>query len=154
WHRELATRASEAPILAPVEKDLAALDPKVRGALERYGLMVATALGWCSAGLCVRDSRRQCVGCSYLVEDYRMLGFALRLRRVAQADLTFMKVEGTAADVREKRQLLADLDGHIHFMRVQATLATRDPSALPTVLRQTLPTHGTEDDASPTINGL
>jgi len=154
WHRELATRASEAPIFAPVEKDLAALDPKVRGALERYGLMAATALGWCSAGLCVRDSRRQCVGCSYLVEDYRMLGFALRLRRVAQADLTFMKVEGTAADVREKRQLLADLDGHIHFMRVQATLATRDPGALPTVLRQTLPTHGTEDDASPTINGL
>jgi len=150
WHRELATRASEAPIHAPAEKDLAALDPKVRGALERYGLMAATALGWCSAGLCVRDSRRQCVGCSYLVEDYRMLGFALRLKRVVHADLALMEAEATAPDVREKRQLLADLDGHIHFMRVQAALATRDLGALPAVLRQMLPTQETESKTSST----
>lgn len=147
WGRALSTRVVQPMLRVPDEEHMAQLDTKVRAVLERFGLLAATDLGWCSAGLCVRDSRRHCVGCPFLVEDYRMLGYALRLRRVLLLDIELGEQHGAAGGTRDQRQMLENLDGHIHWMRMQGALAAAGTAALPHILTLPLPTLESEEES-------
>jgi len=111
YQTALATRCAHLPMVAPAARDLATMDAWLQEVWERFGLLGPTALGWCSAGLCVRDDRRQCIGCPWLVEDYRMLGFALRWRRMILIELDRLEQAALSTDARQKRRMVENLDG-------------------------------------------
>jgi hypothetical protein len=149
WHAyqaDLAVRCSQLPMLAPTSRDLASMDRWLQEVWERFGLLGPTALGWCSAGLCARDDRRQCIGCPWLVEDYRMLGFAGQWRQMLTIEIARLEHGGLHTDVRQRMRMLDELDGHITMMRYQEILV-RARGPLPRFLLLPRPTTESESHA-------
>ena len=148
YQTALAARCAHLPMVAPVARDLATMDGWLQEVWERFGLLGPTTLGWCSAGLCVRDDRRQCIGCPWLVEDYRMLGFALRWRRMILIELDRLEQAALSTDARQKRRMVDHLDGHIAMMRHQEAVV-RAHGQLPRFLTVPRPTmEGKDVDAN------
>lgn len=145
YQTELVARCTHLPMVAPTERDLQTMDGWLQEVWERFGLLGPTALGWCSAGLCVRDDRRQCIGCPWLVEDYRMRGFAEQWRRMLLSEIARLEAAGLQTDARQKRRMVEHLDGHLAMMRHQEALV-RAQGHLPRFL--TLPRPAPEGEQS------
>lgn len=143
WHayqQELAQRCAQVPIHAPSERDLETMDAWMREVFENFGTLGPTALGWCSAGLCVRPNNRAlCIGCPFLVEDYRMLGNAVRWRTMFERDIRDLERGGVGVDARQRTRQLEALNGHITIMREQAAYV-RGSQPLPLFLEAPRPT--------------
>jgi hypothetical protein len=148
WHAyqlDLARRCTQWPIHAPAERDLDSMDAWMREVFENFGTLGPTALGWCSAGLCVRPNNRAlCIGCPFLVEDYRMLGNALRWRTLFERDVRDLEGRGVSVDARQRRRQLEALNGHITIMREQAAYV-RSSQPLPLFLAEPRPAAEEED---------
>jgi hypothetical protein len=78
-----------------------------------------------------------------------MLGFARQWRTILEADVARLEhaAVGPAMtrDLRLRRSMMQDLDGHIHMMQIQLALVQAHDSAVPFFLRLPRPTHEDEE---------
>lgn len=126
--------ADVAPLRPPTASELAEMDDWLRAVFEEWGMIGPVALGFCSAGMCVRPGARAlCIGCPYLVVDHRRLGTARTWRRFYVRDIALLEEQGLVGDVRQKRQALEHLDGHIRVMQLQIQVL-KDGGHLPPFL--------------------
>jgi hypothetical protein len=119
-HGEIARRACTYAMRPPTKRELEEMDDWLREVFEEWGTIGPVALGFCSAGMCVRPGNRAlCIGCPYLVEDHRKLGVAARWHKLYQQDIERLEADGIVADARQKRRDLQRLEDHMKIMQLQ-----------------------------------
>ncbi len=139
---EIANVPQPFALQLPTQAELDTMDDDLREVFENWGTIGPTVLGFCKAGMCIRlNNRAQCVGCPFLVVDYRRMGNALRWRKIYLAAAEMLEASGHMTDARQKRKELEMLDGHINAMRLQIK-AIKDGGNVPDFLSLPLP----EDD--------
>ena len=125
---------------APSPQTLEQMDERLRQIFEQWSLIGPTALGFCSAGLCVRpDNRALCLGCRFLVPHYSNLARALTWRKLYVLHAEQHEEHGHTVDAKQARQMIAYLDDVITLMQIQIK-ARQDGGYLPfadTVLPET-----------------
>jgi hypothetical protein len=104
----------------PSPQTLEQLDEALRQIFEQWSLIGPTALGFCSAGLCVRpDNRALCLGCRFLVPHYSNLARALTWRKLYVLHAEQHEAHGHTVDAKQARQMVAYLDDIITLMQIQ-----------------------------------
>jgi hypothetical protein len=125
---------------APSPQTMEQMDERLRQIFEQWSLIGPTALGFCSAGLCVRpDNRALCLGCRFLVPHYSNLARALTWRKLYVLHAEQHEEHGHTVDAKQARQMIAYLDDIIPLMQIQIR-ARQDGGYLPfadTVLPET-----------------
>ena len=105
---------------APSPRTLDRMDEALRQIFEQWSLIGPTALGFCSAGLCVRpDNRALCLGCRFLVPHYSNLGRAATWRKLYLLQAEQHDTHGHAVDAKQARQMIQYLDDIIAIMQIQ-----------------------------------
>jgi hypothetical protein len=105
---------------APLPRSLEQMEDALRNVFEQWGMLGPTALGYCSAGLCIRPNNRAlCLNCPHLVPHYSNLLKAKTWRKlyVLQADLH--DAHGHTVDAQQARQMIQYLDDIINLMQIQ-----------------------------------
>ncbi len=107
------------------------MDEALRQVFEQWSLIGPTALGFCSAGLCVRPHNRAlCLGCRFLVPHYSNLARAITWRRLYVLHAEQHEAHGHAVDAKQTRQMIQYLDDIITIMQIQIR-ARQDGGYLP-----------------------
>jgi len=115
----------------PSPRTLEQMDEALRQVFEQWSLIGPTALGFCSAGLCVRpDNRALCLGCRFLVPHYSALARAHTWRELYVLHAEQHEAHGHAVDARQARQMIQYLDDIITIMQIQIR-ARQDGGYLP-----------------------
>lgn len=124
----------------PSPQTMEQMDERLRQIFEQWSLIGPTALGFCSAGLCVRPNNRAlCLGCRFLVPHYSNLARALTWRKLYVLHAEQHEEHGHTIDAKQTRQVVAYLDDIITLMQIQIR-ARQDGGYLPfadTVLPET-----------------
>jgi len=116
---------------APSPRTLEQMDEALRQIFEQWSLIGPTALGFCSAGLCVRPNHRAlCLGCRFLVPHYSNLTHARTWRTLYVLQAEQYEAHGHAVDARQARQMIQYLDDIITIMQIQIK-ARQDGGYLP-----------------------
>jgi hypothetical protein len=116
----LTTSGEHTYLQAPSPQTLEQMDEALRQIFEHWSLIGPTALGFCSAGLCVRpDNRALCLGCRFLVPHYRNLGRAATWRKLYLLHAEQHETYGHVVDAKQARQMIQYLDDIIAIMRIQ-----------------------------------
>jgi hypothetical protein len=111
----------------PSPRSLEQMDAALRAIFERWGMIGPTALGHCSAGLCIRPNNRAlCLDCPYLVPYYRNLPKAKTWRQLHVLQAQLHDEHGHTVDAQQARQMIQRLDDIITIMRIQ--IRTRQDS--------------------------
>ncbi|MBV9689868.1 MAG: hypothetical protein JO202_09170 [Ktedonobacteraceae bacterium] len=96
------------------------MDAALRALFEQWGMIGPTALGHCSAGLCVRPNNRAlCLGCPHLVPHYRNLPKAKTWRQLYVLQAQLHDEHGHTVDARQARQMIQHLDDIVTIMQIQ-----------------------------------
>jgi hypothetical protein len=104
----------------PSPRTLEQMDSALRRIFEQWGMVGATVLGYCSAGLCVRPTNRAlCLNCPYLVPHYSNLSKAKTWRRLYVLQAQIHDAHGHHIDAKQARQMLQYLDDIINLMQIQ-----------------------------------
>lgn len=129
---------------APSPQGLEQMDEMLRKQFERCGMIGPTALGFCSAGVCIRpDNRGICAGCPYLVPHYSNLSKAKIWRKLYVLQAKLHDDHGHVVDAQQARTIVQSLDDTIRIMEIQ--LQTRaDGGYLP--FADTLPEAPDEEE--------
>ena len=107
------------------------MDEALRQVFEQWSLIGPTALGFCSAGLCVRpDNRALCLGCRFLVPHYSALAHAHTWRKLYVLHAEQHEAHGHTVDAKQARQMIQYLDDIITIMQIQIR-ARQDGGYLP-----------------------
>ncbi len=115
----------------PAPQTLEQMDEALRQIFEQWSLIGPTALGFCSAGLCVRpDNRALCLGCRFLVPHYSNLARAFTWRKLYLLHAEQHEAHGHTVDAKQARQMIAYLDDLITLMQIQIR-ARQDGGYLP-----------------------
>jgi hypothetical protein len=102
------------------EQDLQELDEDLQETFEQWGTIGTTALGYCKAGMCIRqEDRALCIGCPFLVVYHRMLNNARAWRTIFLEDIRRLEGQGNKVETRQRRVKLKWLDGYIASMEMQ-----------------------------------
>ncbi len=118
-------------VQAPFPHTLEQMDEALRQVFEQWSLIGPTALGFCSAGLCVRPHNRAlCLGCRFLVPHYSNLARAITWRRLYVLHAEQHEAHGHAVDAKQTRQMIQYLDDIITIMQIQIR-ARQDGGYLP-----------------------
>lgn len=137
---------------APSPRTLEQMDEALRQIFEQWSLIGPTALGFCSAGLCIRpDNRALCLGCRFLVPHYSNLARALTWRKLYLLHAEQHEAHGHAIDAKQARQMIQYLDDIITIMQIQIR-ARQDGGYLPfadTFLLDTNQGENKDDRATP-----
>lgn len=142
----MATTTSPSALHPPTAQELSQLDEELRAVFENWGTIGPVTFGWCKAGMCVRPHHRAlCIGCPFLVEDYRRLGSAQRWHAIFMKEIELLEDEGHRTDAVQKRRDLAALEGHLTVMRLQRTAVVAGRT-LPSSLLLSLPEDEEERD--------
>ena len=105
---------------APSPQTLEQMDEALRQIFEQWSLIGPTALGFCSAGLCVRpDNRALCLGCRFLVPHYSNLGRAATWRKLYLLHAEQHEAHGHVIDAKQAHRMIQDLDDIIAIMQIQ-----------------------------------
>jgi hypothetical protein len=105
---------------APSPRTLEQMDTALRQIFEQWGLIGPTALGYCSAGLCVRpDNRALCLNCQYLVPHYSNLSRAKIWRKLYFLQAQLHDDHGHRVDAQQARQMIQYIDDIIRVMELQ-----------------------------------
>lgn len=105
---------------APAPRTLQEMDAALREVFEQWGMIGPTALGHCSAGLCIRpDNRALCLGCPFLVPHYSNLPNAITWRKLYVLEAQLHDAHGHHIDAKQARQMLQYLDDIITLMQIQ-----------------------------------
>jgi len=124
-----ARNVSYLPVPSP--RELKQMDMALRAIFEQWGMIGPTALGHCSAGLCIRPNNRAlCLGCAHLVPHYRNLPKARTWRQLYVLQAQMHDEQGHAVDARQARQMIQHLDDVITLMQIQMR-ARQDGGYLP-----------------------
>ena len=79
-----------------------------------------TALGFCSAGICIRpDNRGICANCPHLVPHYSNLPKAKTWRELYVLQAKLHDDQGHAIDAAQARSVIQYLDDMIRIMEIQ-----------------------------------
>lgn len=106
----------QVPLLQTIEQK----DEALRKQFERCGMIGPTALGFCSAGTCVRpDNRGICANCQYLVPHYSNLPKAKTWRKLYMLQARLHDDQGHAVDAEQARRVVQYLDDMIRMMEIQ-----------------------------------
>lgn len=112
-------------------RTLEQMDEALREIFEQWSLIGPTALGFCSAGLCVRPNNRAlCLGCRFLVPHYSNLAHAITWRKLYVLHAEQHEAHGHAIDAKQARQMIQYLDAIITIMQIQIK-ARQDGGYLP-----------------------
>lgn len=104
----------------PPLRELVQMDAALRAIFEQWGMIGPTALGHCSAGLCIRPTNRAlCLDCPHLVPHYRNLSKARTWRQLYVLQAQMHDEHGHAVDARQARQMIQRLDDIITLMQIQ-----------------------------------
>jgi len=104
----------------PSPRSLEQMDAALRVIFEQWGMIGPTALGHCSAGLCIRPNNRAlCLDCPHLVPHYRNLPKATTWRRLYILQAQMHDEHGHTVDARQARQMIQHLDDIINLMQIQ-----------------------------------
>jgi hypothetical protein len=104
----------------PSPRSLEQMDAALRAIFERWGMIGPTALGHCSAGLCIRPNNRAlCLDCPYLVPYYRNLPKAKTWRQLHVLQARLHDEHGHTVDAQQARQMIQRLDDIITIMQIQ-----------------------------------
>jgi hypothetical protein len=105
---------------APLPSTIEQMDEALRKVYEQWGLIGPTALGYCSAGLCVRPNNRAlCLDCRFLVPHYSNLHNARIWRRLYLLQAKIHDEQGHFVDAEEARRMARYLDDIINIMQIQ-----------------------------------
>ena len=116
----LSSSQDRSYLQAPSPQSLEQMDEALRQVFEHWSLIGPTALGFCSAGLCVRpDHRALCLGCRFLVPHYRNLGRAATWKKLYLLHAEQHETHGHAVDAKQARQMIQYLDDIITVMQIQ-----------------------------------
>jgi hypothetical protein len=117
---QLAADQGRSYLQAPSPQTLEHMDEALRKQFERCGMIGPTALGFCSAGTCVRpDSRGICANCPYLVPHYSNLPKAKTWRRLYVLQAKLHDDQGHAIDAAQARRMVQYIDDAIRIMEIQ-----------------------------------
>ncbi len=132
-------------VVMPEASDLDAMEAHLRRVFEQWGAIAPVTFGACgSPGLCVRpDNRNHCLGCGFLVPDWRRAANLAPHREIIGRVLARAEEQGLRTEARQARENLAQLDGLAAVMRAQR-LAWEDRRELPVVERVMGPVAGGE----------
>jgi len=145
---EMSNPSSLYALQLPTEQDLEDMDEELRAVFENWGTIGPTVLGFCKAGMCIRpNNRAQCVGCPFLVEDYRRLGNARRWRKIYARDAEMLEEDGHMIEAMHKRREIEHLDAHINAMRLQMKVL-QSGAQLPVFLSLPLPEEDPDDEVN------
>lgn len=116
---------------APSPQTVEQMDEALHQIFEQWSLIGPTALGFCSAGLCVRPTNRAlCLGCRFLVPHYSNLARALTWRKLYVLHAEQYETHGHTVDAKQARQMIAYLDDIMTLMQIQIR-ARQDGGYLP-----------------------
>lgn len=130
-------------VVMPEASDLDAMEAHLRRVFEQWGAIAPVTFGACgSPGLCVRpDNRNHCLGCVFLVPDWRRAANLAPHREIIGRILARAEDQGLRTEARQARENLAHLDGLAAVMRAQR-VAWEDRRELPVIERVTGPVAG------------
>ncbi len=104
----------------PSPRSLEQMDAALRALFEQWGMIGPTALGHCSAGLCIRPNNRAlCLGCPHLVPHYRNMPKARTWRQLYVLQAQLHDEHGHTVDARQARQMIQHLDDIMTIMQIQ-----------------------------------
>ncbi len=104
----------------PHPQSLEQMEAALRKVFEQWGMIGPTALGYCSAGLCVRPSNRAlCLDCPHLVPHYDNLPKAKTWRKLYVLQAQLHDAHGHSVDAKQARQMIQYLDDIINLMQIQ-----------------------------------
>jgi hypothetical protein len=104
----------------PSPQTLEQMDEALRKQFERCGMIGPTALGFCSAGICIRpDNRGICANCPHLVPHYSNLPKAKTWRELYVLQAKLHDDQGHAIDAAQARSVIQYLDDMIRIMEIQ-----------------------------------
>ncbi len=139
----LTTHRGCSYVQAPTPQTLEEMDTALRHIFEQWSLIGPTALGYCSAGLCIRpDNRALCLNCQYLVPHYSNLPKARTWRKLYVLQTQMHDAQGHSIDAQQSRQMVQYLDDIMNLMLIQIH-ARQDGGYLP--FADTLPPVQDED---------
>ncbi len=129
----------------PSPRSLEQMDAALRAIFEQWGMIGPTALGHCSAGLCIRPNNRAlCLDCPHLVPHYRNLPKARTWRQLYILQAQLHDEHGHTVDARQARQMIQHLDDIITIMQIQ--IRTRQDGGYLPFADTLLPTQDEEQD--------
>lgn len=119
------------------------MEAHLRRVFEQWGAIAPVTFGACgSPGLCVRpDNRNHCLGCGFLVPDWRRAANLAPHREIIGRLLARAEEQGLRTEARQAADNIAHLDGLAAVMRAQR-VAWEDRRELPVVERVTGPIAG------------
>lgn len=133
----LASYRDPAYLQVPLPHTLEGMDATLRRVFEQWGMIGPTALGYCSAGLCIRPNNRAlCLNCPHLVPHYSNLPNARIWRKLYILQTQLHDSHGHHVDAQQARQMVLYIDDIIRVMEIQIR-ARQDGGYLPFV--DTLP---------------
>lgn len=104
----------------PSPQTLEQMDEALRKQFERCGMIGPTALGFCSAGTCIRpDNRGICANCPHLVPHYSNLPKAKTWRQLYVLQANLHDDQGHAVDAAQARKVIQYLDDMMRIMEIQ-----------------------------------
>ena len=129
----------------PSPRSLEQMDAALRALFEQWGMIGPTALGHCSAGLCIRPNNRAlCLGCPHLVPHYSNLPKAKIWRKLYVLQAGLHDEHGHHVDARQARQMIQHLDDIINLMQIQ--MRTRQDGGYLPFADTLLPAQDEEED--------
>lgn len=127
----LVSHRNSSYLQAPTPHTLEQMDAALRQVFEQWSLIGPTALGFCSAGLCVRpDNRELCLNCQFLVPHYSNMVKAKTWRKLYVLQAQMHEAHGHHVDARQAQQMIGYLDDIIRVMEIQIR-ARQDGGYLP-----------------------
>jgi hypothetical protein len=116
----LASQLDPSYLHAPSPRSLEEMDAALREIFEQWSTIGPTALGYCSAGLCVRpDNRALCLGCPFLVPHHSNVSKAKTWRKLYVLQAQLHDAHGHHIDAKQARQMIQYLDDIINIMHIQ-----------------------------------
>ncbi len=130
-------------VVMPDAADLDAMEAHLRSVFEQWGAIAPVTFGACgSPGLCVRpDNRNHCLGCGFLVPDWRRAANLAPPREIIGRVLARAEEQGLRTEARQAADNIAHLDGLTTVMHAQR-VAWEDRRELPVVERVMGPVAG------------
>jgi len=117
---QLSSHQTPSYLQAPLPSTIEQMDEALRKVYEQWSLIGPTALGYCSAGLCVRPNNRAlCLDCPFLVPHYSNLRNARIWRRLYLLHAKMHDEQGHCIDAEEARKMARYLDDIINIMQIQ-----------------------------------
>lgn len=117
---QLSSQRNASYLQVPPPRSLEQMEEALRHIFEQWGMIGPTALGHCSAGLCIRPNNRAlCLDCPHLVPHYSNLSKAKTWRRLYVLQAQMHDEHGHTVDARQARQMIQYLDDIINLMQIQ-----------------------------------